>query len=227
LVLARANLQKQAVEARDRQELDWEDFDALENETGNPPNFAKQLLPALKELFQGLEQQRKSDREELEVLWWLYNGRSEKLGKQLKGMSAFLAATAIGCELADRITTPATAGLGEMVTQAAVRDRTLASIKPKPIAKIITELGEPGRKLLVPAAEHVRKFTRATGTLLPLTWLCIRLEESHGAAGWETEFLSTTGIKSDQELAPDALAGQVFAERQAQQVYRCLVKGTA
>lgn len=121
--LVRKNLQKQAVTARDRRELNWDDFDELENETGNPPNFVKKLLPVLKELLQGLEQQRYSDREELDVIWWLYNGQSEKLGKQLKDIPAFLAATVIGCELADRITPPATTGLGEMVAQAAVRDR--------------------------------------------------------------------------------------------------------
>jgi hypothetical protein len=224
--LARENLQKQAVAGRDRQELDWKGFDALQSSTGDPPNFAKQLLPVLTGLFQGLEQQRRSDREELEVMWWLYNGHSERLGKQLKPLPVFLAATAIGCELADRITPPATAGLGEMVAQAAVRDRTAPQIKPKPLDKIIAELGEPGRKLLLPVVDHVRKLARATGTLLPLTWLCIRLEESNGAAGWEAEFLSATGVKSDHELTPDALTGQVFAERQAQHVYRSLVKGT-
>ena len=182
-------------------------------------------MPVLKTLFQALEYQRTSDREELEVMWWLYNGHSERLGKQLKPLPAFLAATAIGCELADRITPPATAGLGELVAQAAVRDKTATQIKPKPIAKIVADLGEPGRKLLLPVADHVRRFARATGTLLPLTWLCIRLEESDGAAGWEPEFLSATGVKSDHELTPDTLAGQVFAERQAQQVFRSLVKG--
>jgi hypothetical protein len=225
--LARTNLQKQAVAARERQELTWKGFDALQSATGDPANFNQQLLPALKELFQELEKQRQSDREELEVIWWLYNGHSEQLEKQLKAMPAFLAATAIGCELADRITPPATAGLGEMVSQATVRDRTPTQIKAKPVAKIVTELGETGRKLLLPSAEHVRKFARGTGTLLPLTWLCIRLEENQGAGGWEAEFLTKTGVASDLELTPDVLAAQVFAERQAQEVYRSLVKGTA
>src|SRR5258708_37637460 len=167
--LARTNLQKQAVAARERQQLDWKGFDALQTVTGDPPNFNEQLLPSLNELFQGLEKQRHLDREELDVIWWLYNGHSEQFRKQLMAMPALLAATAIGCELADCITAPATAGLGEMVSQAAVRDRTPASIKAKPIAKIITDLGDAGRKLLLPSTEHVRKFARRTGMLLPLT----------------------------------------------------------
>jgi len=38
----------------------------------------------LKGVFQGLQKQHESDREELEVMWWLYNGFSDRLGKQVK-----------------------------------------------------------------------------------------------------------------------------------------------
>lgn len=225
--VARANLQKQSVVQRERQDLDWDTFDGLQSIAGDPPNFNKQLLPALRELFQGLEKQRESDREELEVLWWLYNGQSEHLGKQLKSATAFLAGVAAGCELADRITPPATAGLREIVAQAAVRDRTSAQVKPKSLAEIFTELGVTGRKLLLPGTEPVRKFVRTAETLLPLTWLCIRLEENQGVAGWEPEFTQKTGVPSDKKLALDVFTAQVFAERQAQRVYQSLVKGAS
>jgi hypothetical protein len=225
--LARVNLQKQAVALREREELDWEEFDALKASAGDPGTFNQKLLPVVKGLFQNLQKQHESDREELEVMWWLYNGYSERLGKQVKSATPHLAATAIGSELADRIAPPATVGLTELVTQAAVRDRTATQLKAKPIGKIVADLGEAGRKLLVPSAEHVSRFVRSSGMLLPLSWLCLRLEDSQGASGWEAELQSKTGLASDHVMTPGELAAQVFLERQAQRVYQTLIKKTA
>lgn len=225
--VARANLQKQAVSLRERVDLDWKDFDGLKATETEPPTFNRQLLPALKDLIKGLQKQQELDREELEVMWWLYNGYSERLRKQIKSATTALAAVAIGCELADRVALPATVGLSELVIQAAVRERPAAQIKAKPIEKIVSELGETGRRLLLPAEDHVRKFVQVTATQFPLTWLCLRLEESHGTSGWEAELLTKTGLTSDRELSPGELAAQVFSERQAQRVYCSLVRATA
>lgn len=225
--IARAKLQEQAVWLRERQPLDWTEFKALESVTGDPTTFNQKLLPVVRGLIEGLEREHQSDREELEVMWWLYNGYSDRLGKQLKPATVFLAATAIGCEIADRVAPPATVGLNELVAQAAVRDRTAAQSKAKSIDKIVAELGDTGRRLLLPDAEHVRKFAQRTGALLPLTWLCMRLEESQGVSGWEAELQSKTGLTAERELTPNELAAQVFAERQAQRVYQAQVKGTA
>lgn len=225
--VARTKLQKQAVALRDREDLDWNEFDALEEIAGDPPSFNQQLLPAVKGLIEGLQKQQQSDREELEVMWWLHNGYSERIAKQIKTATPLLAATAIGCELADRVSAPATSGLTDLVTQAALRDRPPAQVKAKPIEKIVMDLGEPGWKLLLPPEEYVRKFVRSTGTLCPLSWLSLRLEESQGASGWEVELQSKTGLSSNHELAPGELAAQVFAERQAQHVYQSVVKGKA
>jgi len=43
--LARANLQKQAVALREREELDWDDLDALKASVGDPSVFNQKLLP--------------------------------------------------------------------------------------------------------------------------------------------------------------------------------------
>jgi hypothetical protein len=153
------------------------------------------------------------------------NGFSERLGKPIKGTPVMLAAAAIGRELADRVVPPATVGLRELVAQAAVRDRRADQVKGKTIEKIVADLGESGRKLLLPSADTVKDQVRDTAPILPLTWLCLRLEESRGATGWEPELKAKTGLSAEQELTPGELATQVFEERQAQRVYESLNKG--
>jgi hypothetical protein len=206
------------------QSLDWNDFESLDSITADQAAFNQKLLPTLKGLISALEMERRSDREELEVMWWLYNGYSDRLAKHLKPTTSFLAAIAVGCEIADRVSPPAMVGLNELVAQAAVRDRTAAQIKAKRIDKIVAEIGDVGHKLLLPSAEHVRTFARGAGPLLPLTWLSIRLEESQAASGWQAELQSKTGWAADRELGPSELSAQVFAERQAQRVYQSRMK---
>ena len=225
--IARTNLQKQSLELRKRANLNWKTFDGLKASMGDSPTFNQNLLPAVKSLIQSLQKQHESDREELDVMWWLYNGYSEHLSMQVKSATPHLAAMAIGTELADKITPPATIGLTGMVAQAAVRDRSAPQIKAKALRKIVTELGDAGRKLLLPSADNVRTFVRENGVLLPLSWLCLRLEDSQGANGWEAELQSKTRLLSDHEMTSAELATQVFAERQAQRVHESLVEATA
>lgn len=224
--LARAKLQQQAIVLRDRTPLNWTEFDALEAIAGDPPTFNQKIVPAIKDLILGLQRGQRADREELDVMWWIYNGYSDHLKKQLKSVPPHLAAAAVGSEVADRIAPPVTVGVSELVAHAAVRDRNTAQAKPKTIDKIVAELGDQGRKFLIPNADHVKRFVQTTGCLAPLSWLCLRLEESQGAAGWETELLAKTGLTANRELTPSELATQVFIERQAQRVYQNRVKGS-
>lgn len=221
---ARANLQTQAVAAREQQDLDWDRFEELGKIVGDPPNFFKKLLPFLREMIETLDKRNQFDREELEVMWWLYNGYSDRLGRPIRQAAPFLAAAAIGCEVADRVVPPATAGLSELVAQAAARDRTSAQTKAKTLDKIVTDLGGDGWALLLPRSDSVTRLVRVAPPILPLTWLCMRLKESNGASGWDEESKSKTGLTSDRELTPSALADQVFVERQAQRMYQSLAK---
>jgi hypothetical protein len=222
---ARAYLQRQAVAARERQDLDWGSFDELKSVVGDPPNFVQKLYPLLRRMIETLDKRSQSDREELEVMWWLYNGYSDRLGKQVRQASPLLAAATIGCEIADRVSPPATSGLSELVAQAATWDRTAAQIRAKTLDKIVSDLGRDGQSLLLPKSDTVKRFVTGSPPILALTWLCMRLEESQGATGWEAELKSKTGLASDRELTPNELAAQVFAERQAQRVYQSLTKG--
>lgn len=222
--LAHEELQTQAVKSRERKETNLAPINALKTHFEDPPTFNKHLLPALLGLIKGLDKQREQDREELEVMWWLYNGFSVRLGKLVAFPTPSLqAAMAVGCEIADLVNPPATAGIRELVGAATARDRTSAQLKAKPIAKVLSDLGVIGRELLLPVDLSVGKFVLGAGVLLPLTWLCIRLDDSGGATGWEAEFEAKTGLQAKREFGPAELATQVFMERQAQRTYQLIV----
>lgn len=223
---SRRELQYQAVASRERTPPNWDTLNTLTTLTGDLNKFCQKLIPTIRELFDHIQNQHRIDREELEVMWWLHNGYSDRLGRAVKSATPALAATAIGVELADRIAPPATIGLLELVTQATLRDLPAADSTARPLGRIVADLGEIGRKLLAPSHDDLKDFVRRAGSLFPLTWLFMRLEESRGAIGWEAEFLAQTGVAPNRELTPGELARQAFVERQSQRVYSSSVSET-
>jgi hypothetical protein len=188
------------------------------------PGFWRQLSPILRNLFAAAEERARSDREELEVLWWFYNSYSETLGKPLAAVPADVAALACGAEVGRRVLLPPHAGVAEMIAGAVLRNRKKPDLSAKPLAKLVSGWDEAARKVLLPAESSVRQFALDFPALLPLTWLSIRLYESQSASGWEEEFGLRASIPAGGEVGPAALARQAFWERVTQ---RLLAEGSA
>lgn len=186
---------------------------------GDVATFWRELQPALRDCLRALDQRTRSDREELEVLWWLYNGYSTVLGKPLAELPADVAALACGSEVGARVLLPPVPGVAPMVADGAGRGRKKPELAAKKLAKLAAGWDAPVRQLLVPEEKASADLARTAPPLLPLTWLTMRLEESDGAAGWEKEFSRKTGLSPELELTPPALAAQVFREKVAQRIY--------
>ncbi len=217
--LARANLQQRAVAQRTHMELSFDDLDALMSLADTPAAPLKKFILVIKDLFSQAQKRYDCDHEELEVLWWLYNSYSDRLNKPLQQVNAMQAAAAIGREIADKVVPLAPAGIRELLARAASKGRAAKELKAKPLAKLVSDLAVEGRKLLLPPSVRASRVVKDASPSLPLSWLALRLEESGGADGWETEFRSKTGLAPDRELTPPELAAQIFEEQQAQRFY--------
>lgn len=223
LAAAREAVQTRATEVRERDVFDLRPLEEY-NPPGDLPTFWRQLSPILRDLFAAADKRARSDREELEVLWWFYNSYSEMLEKPLGAVPADVAALACGAEVGRRVLLPPHAGVAEMVAGAVVRDRKKPELAAKPLAKLVSGWDEAARKVLLPTVSSARQFATDFPALLPLTWLSVRLDESHGASGWEDEFGRRASIPAESEAGPGALARQAFWEQVTQ---RLLVEGSA
>jgi hypothetical protein len=210
-------IQEAAVKARARQDLDLSEFDEV-TATGDTVAFWNELRPILSGFFEVVEERAKADREELEVLWWFYRAFSESFQKSIASLDPFAAALASGVEVGGRVLLPPHSGLIEMVAEASVRGRKKNETAAKALATVAAAWGEAERRILVPTERAVRDFVLEFPTLLPISWLCVRLVDSGGTPGWEREFESKTGIPADLDLAPSLLAKQAFSERVAQRL---------
>ncbi|MFO0842334.1 MAG: GTPase-associated system all-helical protein GASH [Gemmataceae bacterium] len=212
---ARDYSQQRAVAVRTRDPFDADKFDEVP-QTGDVAGFWNSLKPVLKGAVEAIQAQRKIDREEVEVLWWFYNGHAVALGKQLADLPAQAAAVACSIEVADRVVLPPHQGLEPMVAEAVNRGRKAADLASRALSKVVSGWEGPVLQLAVGSADGEAAGTaQSFPALFPLTWLCRRLSETGGGSGWGKEFAAKTGLPADLALTAGQVATQMFRERVA------------
>lgn len=173
--------------------------------------FVKSVKSALKELAQ----QSSIDREEIEVLWWLFGNSSTSTGKALSDMSPGHAALLAGVEVADLCLLPPTNNAESFVVRAmeSVKD---ADAK-RELHALVQESDSAARAKL--ADEDTTKRSKSHAVLFPVSWLCSRLVESRGVGGWTQEFEAKTQLAAKQSLSAVDFGRQIFRERVAQRQF--------
>lgn len=219
-LVARANehLASQAIQARERPEYDSEQFKALTAPAGDVPTFWNQLKPVLENVLESIATASSIDRDELEVLWWLYNDTSATFSKKLSDLTAFDVALASSLELVDRALCPAPASLKIIIHGLVARAIKKAKPPSKTLKAIVGGWSPDIFAAFSPQDDDVRAVAVACPKVLPLTWIAIKIAQSGVITGWEQEFEARTGLSASRKLAPEAIAEQVFAERTAQRL---------
>lgn len=212
ITLAATVLERSAQRARKRTELDLSELEDMEV-PGDVPAFWTSLLPHLVNAFNSLNNEAAKDREELELLWWMFNGYSSKLQQPLATLQVDIAAVACGVEMAMRVLLPASSATAAMVEDAIARDRKSAQLSEKPIEECVAKWKQQAFDCLKPDDEEQRKFASAHPALFPLTWAAMRLEDSGGTVKWDGELSLKTGLDPKLVVTKAKLARQAFHER--------------
>jgi hypothetical protein len=179
--------------------------------------FWNQLKPLLKTAFDALERASAIDRDELEVLWWLYNGESSTFRKKFSDMGAYEVALAAPIELADRSLCPAPSSLTSIAQGLVARVPGKQAAGGKSLTSIV-ELWADFIRAMLPGVDTVKDLAIRWPKILPVTWIANKVAESGVSQGWEQEFASRSGLIANMKITPQALADHVFAERTAQRL---------
>jgi len=188
------------------------------NEPTDIATFWSELKPVLESCIGTIQQATNADRDELEVLWWLYGRFSESHGKPIAKLSAFEAAIATASELVDRSLIPAHPTLRTMIIDATLAGRTKASVKEKDLNAVVAKWQDKDLELLSPEPDAVTDLSRKYPQLMPLSWIAVKCMESGVRTGWEPEFEMKSRLDAKLSLSPELLASQAFVERTAQRL---------
>ena len=186
--------------------------EAVEKLEANPTDAAagiKSITSAFKKTTRELVRQAKIDREEINILWWMFSGISLTTGEAIADMPPGCAALTCGAELGDICLTPATQSVEAMVRKSLTSGRK-GTLAERPLAKIATEWTNPLLKRFL--ADDSADVVQAHPVLFPLSWLATRLVSSDGAPGWEAEFDKKTLLQSFIGYDHSAIAVQVLRE---------------
>ena len=178
----------------------------------------KALAGALRTGLENMAEQSAKDREEIDVLWWMFTGTSATTGQQFAKMPSGAAALCCGSEMGDRCLVPPDPSAEGMIRRAYEVGRKASDLGNRTVEAVAADWKDSLPTVLVPTQQD-RDVAKACPALFPLSWLCNRLIESDGATGWLHEFEAKTGISKTHSRSPVEWSIQVFRERIALRVH--------
>jgi len=214
VVVSRDVSERDSLERRNREAFSFDGFNEIK--TAALPAFWSSLLPEIQRCVQHLQQQADVDREELDVLWWMYTGFSVTTKCPLDDLNPGAISFCCGAELANLVVTPPTRSAREMVTRVIRDHRQKKTSSEISLKQLVADWTPELWPLLAPNDGKLKMIVQACPVLFPLSWICIRLHESQGTSVWGEELNKKTGIPEGRELSFEHWGIQVFNERIAQ-----------
>lgn len=170
------------------------------------------VLPIIGSAFQELRANNVKDREELEVLWWLFSEYSETADKLLRDLSPAAAAFCAGLELADRSLLPPSHSTIAMVDRAVKAGHGSSGEKLK-LEEAIKAWTKPMVDALLTPGAQVKGNPESYPALIPLSWACQKSSVDGAVAELDKNFTKVTGIDKKREAAPAEWGAQIFREK--------------
>lgn len=187
------------------------DIELPEEEDEEEGGHWKEVLPAIRAALSEAKAQALIDREEIDMLWWMFAGFSEIEQKPLAKLSPSAAAFTAGVELGRRCLLPPSLSATAMVERAATSGRKATALAAITLDDAATEWTEALLDGLSPGDEKGKSAVNHCPALLPLASVCRRLREG-GGAKLGKEFSSVTGLALDEPFSPVVWGTQAFRE---------------
>jgi hypothetical protein len=215
--LAKDVSERDSLERRNRKAFSFGELEEVK--TAALASFWASLLPNLENCARHLQQQAAVDREELDVLWWMYTGFSVTTETALEDFKPGAISLCCGAELANLVVIPPTRSSRDMVRRVIRDHRKKTSPREITLIQFAADWKDQLLPLLASNDGTMKKLVQTYPAIFPLSWICSRLIESQGTATWGDELNTKTGIPEVRELSFEDWGIQVFNERIAQRTY--------
>jgi hypothetical protein len=197
---AQSVLDGEAASIRKRNEVVTSDIEGTDVST-----LKASMTEAISDLVETVTANMRADREELQILWWVFGRHSKLLRASYDDLGRGDAVFSSATELATLTLVPPLPAAGDFL-RSVLKDKSTLTL-----GQLISQSSLLSLKL-AEAPESAKSIVRDHPTLLPLTWLAARLVDSDRSP-WEAEFEKKTQIVPAVEKSTSAWAEQVFAER--------------
>jgi hypothetical protein len=208
--VAKASLRKASNAVRARRP--WPNKSSVDITGDDHTAVALSAKKAFDVLLGAITSNAAADREELDVLWWVFGGRSARTGERFQSMTDGERVFNAAIELSDRMLMPPISTAQQLLSSL-VSDQSQVSL-----TNLVGQVTKETLIALVEKKKGVETVLESQPCILPLSWLATRLLASDFSPGWQHEFEKKTKLKADTPAVPGDWARQVFAESVAQRL---------
>lgn len=186
-------------------------------EAGDVPAFWKEAKRHFSNLTNAIEQNEQVVREELDTLWWAFNGVSTGTDTSFPEMPMGLVALDSATELSDLVLMPPLPNTPFLLSRILKAGRAPQDNQEQSLKDLLGQWDAAAAKRYIEDDSNVAALVQNNPAAFPTSWVCYRLAEG---ATFLSDMKKATGWDPAWKLPPDRLAFQVFQEKVAQLLYQ-------
>ncbi len=169
------------------------------------------LVPAVQEAIKEVSVRAEVDREELNMLWWMFSAYSAIAGRALDRLAPTEIATAVGLELAELSLLPPTPNSSELVKRVIVRSLPPATEEVS-LKELCGAWQEGMRNKIDYAYTSGGNVADKFPAVFPLTKAVVRVDETGTKVNLDKSFVQATGFALTLTARPEEWGAQIFRE---------------
>lgn len=186
-------------------------------EAADVPTFWTEAKKQFSSLVNAIEANEQVTREELDTLWWAFNGVSTGADTSFADMPAALVALDSATELSELVLMPPLPNTPFLLKRVLKTGRQSQDLEEQCLKDLLAHWDKAAAERYLTDNEDLTALVQSNPAVFPISWICSRMAEG-------TSFLSdmkkVTGWDPAGKIGPDRLAFQAFQEKVAQGLYQ-------
>lgn len=167
-------------------------------------------------LANSIEANEQVTREELDTLWWAFNGTSTGTETSFADMPAGLVALDGATELSDLVLLPPLPNTPFLLSRVLKAGRRPEDLEEQSLKDLLGQWDKAAAERYVTDDENVANLVQGNPAVFPISWVCHRMAEDNS---FLSDMKKATGWDPAGKIRPDRLAFQIFQEKIAQRLY--------
>lgn len=190
-------------------------------EAADIPAFWTEAKKQFLHLANSIDANEKVTREELDTLWWAFNGTSTGTERSFADMPAGLVALDGASELSKLVLMPPLPNTPFLLSRVLKMGRRPEDLEEQSLRDILGHWDKAAAERYVTDDENVAALVLGNPAVFPISWVCHRMAEDNS---FLSDMKKATGWDLAGKIRPDRLAFQIFQEKIAQQLYENVIE---
>lgn len=186
-------------------------------EAADVPTFWTEAKKQFASLANGIEANEEVTREELDTLWWAFNGVSTGADTSFADMPVGLVALDGANELSELVLLPPLPNTPFLLKRVLKTGRRPQDLEEQSLKDLLSSWDKGAAERYVTNDEAVTAFVQGNPAVFPFSWACYRLAQDNS---FLSDMKKVTGWDPAAKLEPERLAFQIFHEKVAQRLYQ-------